>query len=280
MSFGSIFYYHTIKVLAKKLHIELAKNHPYPPKKLYQKYVISQKTIQERNCFFIQQQNNQAYTAVIYLHGGGYQTNFTIQHWKLIDYIMSCSKVDLICPDYPLLPKTFVDNYQYLEELYDSMIRVYPSIIIMGDSAGGGFALGFTQYLKSKLKTLPTKLILISPWLDVSMSNEEIKQIEQVEPWLNVKKVIPVGIKYAEGNTFDYRVSPIYGEFSGLPPISIITGTYDILYPDIKKLDQMSKKHNYHVHVSVYQKMIHVFPLLPFKEARQAKKEIISYICE
>jgi acetyl esterase/lipase len=280
MSIGSELNYHVIKLLAKRLHIELAKNMPIPPKKLYQKYVISQKSIMERNCFIVQQQKNVGFTAAIYLHGGGYQTNFTIQHWRLIDQLMTCSKIDMICPDYPLLPKTFVDAYQYLEELYDMMIRIYPSIILIGDSAGGGFALGFTQYLASKQKTLPTKLILISPWLDVSMSNEEILKIDRIEPMLELSKVLPAGKAYSMGNMFDYRVSPIYGEFRGLPPIHIITGTYDILYADIIKLEEIAKKNQYNINISVYPKMIHVFPILSFKEAKQARNEIISHLCE
>ncbi len=42
----------------------------------------------------------------------------------------------------------------------------------MGDSAGGGLSVAFCEYLAVNNYSQPEKLILISPWLDVSMSGD------------------------------------------------------------------------------------------------------------
>lgn len=280
MSLGALIHHHVIHLLAKKLHIDLAKNMPIPPKSFFKKYMVTSKTISGRNVHYLQQQLMKSHTAIIYLHGGGYLTNFTIQHWRLIDKLMKCAKVDVICPDYPLVPKTYVDSYQMLDTLYDELIRSYPSVILMGDSAGGGFACGFLQYLKINQKTLPSKSILISPWLDVSMSNPMILETSKLDPWLELEKIVPAGKQYAIGNTKHYMVSPIYGDFFGLTPIKIITGTYDILYPDIQLLEEQTKSNQYNITFSIYPKMLHVFPLLAIKEGRLAIQEMIETICE
>ena len=47
----------------------------------------------------------------------------------------------------------------------------YENIILMGDSAGGGFVLSFCQYLKQIKVKQPNNIIVFSPWVDLSMEN-------------------------------------------------------------------------------------------------------------
>lgn len=51
-------------------------------------------------------------------------------------------------------------------------------LILMGDSAGGGFVLALAQFMKQEEVPQPSQLILLSPWLDLSLSNPNIKEID------------------------------------------------------------------------------------------------------
>ena len=64
----------------------------------------------------------------------------------------------------------------------------------------------------------------------------------------------------------NYLVSPIYGNFEGLPRITISTGEFDIMKPDIVKLsmmlDDMKIDHDY----IEFKGQSHDFGVQPIKE--------------
>src|SRR5690606_3466899 len=111
-------------------------------------------------------------------------------------------------------------------------------IVFMGNSAGGGLALGFAQKLRNENRTQPqpSQLILISPWLDITLSNPDIRMVDKKDKLLSIKGLRMAAKAYAssvDGN--DFRVSPIYGDFSGLGKISLFIGTNDLFVADARK---------------------------------------------
>lgn len=64
-------------------------------------------------------------------------------------------------------------------------------------------------------------------------------------------------------------VSPLYGDSSDLPPITVFTGTHDILNPDAVRFD-----HGWPVTTYTYQIMDHIFALLPIPEGQDALHRI------
>lgn len=59
----------------------------------------------------------------------------------------------------------------------------------MGDSAGGGLSLAVAEYFRMEGIRLPDELVLISPWVDTVMENEEIKAYEPKDPFLCVSSL-------------------------------------------------------------------------------------------
>src|SRR5699024_1055480 len=106
----------------------------------------------------------------------------------------------VIMPDYPLTPKYYYkDVYNMVEPLYKEIIAKVGSdnVILMGDSAGGGLALGLYEKLAEDAIELPIKTILISPWLDVRLENQDIQEIEKRDTILNKEALRVAGIAYA-----------------------------------------------------------------------------------
>lgn len=87
----------------------------------------------------------------------------------------------------------------------------------MGDSSGGGLAFGFAMMLRDEKISQPNQIILLSPWLDITMSNNDILEIDKKDKILGVKSLQMAGKLYAD--TLDlrnYRASPIFGDVSGI----------------------------------------------------------------
>lgn len=190
---------------------------------------------------------------VLFLHGGAFYSNITQGHWSLINKLIQHTGATFIVPDYPLAPENACEDIvQFVDEVYSRLIRDYEGqrIAFMGDSAGAGLALSLLLKIQTTEIPLPEKVILFSPWLDVSMSNPEIDELDKHDKILHVEALREAGRNYA-GNlsTTHFLVSPIYGDYVYEGEISIFTGTHDILLADARilkeKLSAQKIKANY-----------------------------------
>lgn len=216
---------------------------------------------------------------IIYLHGGAYVHGFSIPHWNFIRKLIKRSGAAVIAPDYLGVPNgTYKEAYKLLIPLYIKCAASRRKLIVMGDSAGGGLALGLVEMIKKKNVRLPDELILISPWLDVSLENKEIKQFDKIDPWLAIEPSRERGKHWAgDLDIHDPKISPIYGKYQDLSHITVFTGTNEIMYPDIVGFFNGLDKDNDNQLV-IGENMNHIYVLYPIPEAKPAVDLIISKI--
>jgi len=150
----------------------------------------------------------------------------------------------------------------------------------MGESAGGGLALGFTMLLRDENRPQPNQLIIMAPWLDVTMSNPEILEIDKKDKILGIKGLQLAGKSYAgENELSNYKVSPINGDLTNLTKISLFVGTHDLFLADSKKLRDHAHSLGVTMKYYEYPKMFHVWILVnKLKEAKEAVKQIVNLI--
>lgn len=200
---------------------------------------------------------------ILYLHGGSYVAEATQNHWDFLEKIAEDTGYMIIMPDYPLTPKyNYKDVYNMLEPLYKEIISKIGNdkLILMGDSAGGGIALGLYEKMANQFIEKPINTILISPWLDVKLENPNIEPIEQKDNILNKELLRLAGISYAGEDGMDsYLVNPINGDLSKLENIKIFIGTDDILNADCKLLKEKADKVNGDVEIKEYQEAKHIW---------------------
>ena len=236
------------------------------PRQIMEECEINTYTYMERNVFTVTQKNveeSDNQKCIIYFHGGSYVAEATQNHWDFLENIVKDTGYTVIMPDYPLTPKYhYQDVYNMVEPLYKEIVENVGSenVILMGDSAGGGLALGLYEKMAEEAVALPVKTILISPWLDVRLENKNIQEIEKRDTILNKEALRLAGISYAGNDGINsYLVNPIDGDVSTLQNIKIFIGTDDILNPDCQLLKEKADAVNGNVEIKEYENAKHIW---------------------
>ena len=234
------------------------------PKKISQECYITSNEFIGRKIFTLTPKiKNEKEKYILYFHGGSYIAETSEEHWNFLENLVKDTGYTVILPDYPLAPKyTYEDVFTMIKPLYKEIIeRISPEdLIMMGDSAGGGMALALEENLSEENEKLPSKLILISPWLDTRMENSKIDEVQKNDKELNKEALKLAGIAYKGKNGKDtYLVNPIDGPLDKLKNVTIYTGTYDILNPDVEILVQKAKEKNVNIDVKEYEECGHIW---------------------
>ncbi len=217
---------------------------------------------------------------ILYIYGGTFVLQPSVFHWRFMDKLAYETLHEVVLPIYPKAPEyTYRETHQAIEQAYRRLLKETDAdnIVIMGDASGGNMALSFVQKLMEQDELpLPRQLYLISPWLDLSLSNPDItEQVQKKDPIQNVfslKSVAKVWVDDLERK--NPRVSPMYGPVRGLPPVYMFGGTSEIFYPDMRKLADYFEAEQQPIHFYEYKDMVTAFPLYPIVESRKVLKQI------
>lgn len=219
---------------------------------------------------------------IFYIHGYNFWSNPSRLHFKFCKKLADTLGAKLILPVYPKAPAHHVaDVHTMLIDRYQYMINnkeIDPqNIIFAGDAAGGGIALSLLQRIKYQALPMPKQAILLSPWLDITNTNPEMEELQKSDPLLKIETLAFQGKEYAGDVNLDSpAVSPIYGDLKGLPPISVFSGTHDILSADAVKLENIAEDGKLDINVYLFVNQVHFFMGLPIPEAR----EVLEIIAE
>jgi acetyl esterase/lipase len=243
---------------------------------------VKKEVIDGMDYYILNSDNRENRNKIMYFHGGAYLDQPIWPHWKFLNKIASNSKTEIWVPIYPKIPFHNADYaYKSLIELYKIFIESVKDgeIIFMGDSSGGGLVLGMAQQLKDRQVKQPAELIMISPWLDVSMTSPYIKEFEEKDAMLRSKGLRVCGEFWAgDKDAKDPTVSPLYGEIKGLGRMTVFIGTYDILYPDSYNLFKKAESQQITVDFNEKEYMGHVYPLWPIYEAKEVIQKIENIV--
>ena len=202
---------------------------------------------------------------VFYFTGGSYIDQPRTVQWVFLNALAEDLDCTIVVPIYPKLPDTNAEScIAALTDAYTEYMRgmVHGEIIFMGDSAGGGLALSLAMHLRDEGLEGPDKLILICPWVDVSLTNSDMYDYEKRDPALDSEQLRQLGDLWAdELGPKDPVPSPLYGDLSRLGRITILTGSAELLYPDILLLDEKLTEQGIDHDLLSMKGMFHVWPL-------------------
>ena len=227
--------------------------------------------------FTLEPEKGQARGCLIYVHGGGWVNEIKVQHWRLAARIAVEAGMRVAVPIYPLVPfGTAAQVVPAVADLVRTSTTRFGRTYLAGDSAGGQVALSAALLLRDAQHTVP-RTLLISPALDLSLSNPEIDLLQPHDPWLG-RDGTRVMIEHWRGTLAlsDPRVSPLAADLTGLGPLTVFSGTRDILAPDIRLLVAKARAAGVDVDFHEQPGLVHVYPLTPTPEGRGAQDILIA----
>jgi monoterpene epsilon-lactone hydrolase len=153
--------------------------------------------------------------------------------------------------------------------------------VLAGDSAGGGLALAVALTVRDHGGRQPSHLLLISPWVDLTISTPETHEVTKTDPWLFLGKMQAYAEWWA-GSPEDLgrpEVSPALGDLAGLPPALMFFGTRDSLWPGGRLLARRAEEAGWPLTFVEEPDLLHVYPVLPFlPEAARAWRRTREFL--
>ena len=222
---------------------------------------------------------------VLYLHGGGYCLGSIKTHHTYLTYFSFITKTSVLSIDYRLAPEhPFPAALEDSLKAYEYLMRHKrhnDRIIIAGESAGGGLCMATLMAIRDRGWPLPDAAICLSPWLDLTQSGESVTYNRTKDKLLDLNQVNDAAALYSR----DYRVdhpllSPLKGQFTGLPPLFIQTSRNELFLSDALALKTAAEHSGVNVTMQIWDNVPHAWtyfaPVLP--EARSALRHIQRFI--
>ena len=216
---------------------------------------------------------------VVYLHGGGWVNEIVSQHWRLAAQIAVEAFTVVTVPIYPLIPfGTAEDVMNRVVAIAEANRAAHGQVVLAGDSAGAQIALSAAMALRDNGVTLPAT-VLISPAVDLTFTNPRIPEVQPSDPWLAVPGGQVLGELWSGSRELtDPVVSPLFGSFEGLGPLTVYSGTHDILNPDARLLVAKAEAAGVTVDYTEQAGQLHDYPLLPTAVGASTRRDIASGI--
>jgi acetyl esterase/lipase len=204
---------------------------------------------------------------VIHFHGGGYCLGSAREARSWAAHLSAQTGCRVVLPEYRLAPE-----HPYPAALEDAraVLRALSaetkpgSVVVSGDSAGGGLALALALWMRDEGLELPAGCILLSPWLDLGRDRRAVPDLVRRDVMLNPDWIDACARAYADPAAWaGHLVSPLRAAHFGLPPLLIQAGTEELLAPDAELLAASASAAGVDVTYTRWPRMWHDFALQP-----------------
>lgn len=223
---------------------------------------------------------------ILYLHGGAYTLGSINVHRELVARLVRATRMRGFGIDYRLAPEHLypaalndaVTAYRWLLSQGGDPAR----IVIAGDSAGGGLALAALVALRDGGDPLPAAAVFISPWADLAGTGGSMRSKARADSILDPADLLARAKSYAGAEPLDSPlVSPLYADFSDLPPLLFQVGTDEILLDDAVRCAERARQAGVDVSLQVWDGLWHVFQMFSFlPETKEAVAKIAAFVSQ
>jgi monoterpene epsilon-lactone hydrolase len=222
---------------------------------------------------------------VVYFHGGGYRLGSALAWRSYGSHLANVCRARVLLVDYRLAPE---DPYP---AALDDAVAAYrwvlasgaspAQVVVAGDSAGGGLAAALLLAIKDRGLPLPAGGILLSPWADLTNTAASYRTKATSDTLFSKASATEASALYlGDHDPRDPLVSPVFGDWSGMPPLLIQVGDTEVLIDDAASLASAAGDSGVEVSHRVYADMPHVwqvsYPAYP--ETVEAVEEMAAFI--
>jgi monoterpene epsilon-lactone hydrolase len=223
--------------------------------------------------------------AILFVHGGAFVQGGGSTYVGFASWIADATGADVYLPDYRLAPE-----HPYPAPV-DDLFAAYSAVLelghdpartaIVGDSAGGALAIDTALAVPEMDVASPAGVVLISPWLDLSLSGASIAANARRDPMIKRAMLEDGGRAHAGGlRRSDPRISPLFAELGTLPPILIQVGSEEILLDDAIRFADRAWAAGVEVELQRFDGMWHDFQGLAgrIRVAREALDDVAAFL--
>jgi acetyl esterase/lipase len=204
---------------------------------------------------------------LMFLHGGGYCSGSIVSHRRMVTEAGRAGSVGTLAvgfrlaPEHPF-PAAYDDALTAWRWLCKQGIAAN-HIAVGGDSAGGGLSLALAMRLRDAGEALPGCLWLSSPWTDLTMSGATLTSKDAIDPLIHKPYLEELASAYVPAGMArtDPRISPLFADLHGLPPMLIQVGSAETLLDDSVRLAGAAGASNIPVTLEIWPDMIHAWAL-------------------
>jgi len=221
---------------------------------------------------------------LLYLHGGGYFGCSAETH-RAITSTFALQGFRVYAPDYRLAPENkFPAAIDDAVAVYRALLRAgraAQSIVVSGESAGGGLVLSLMLALRASAIPLPASAAIFSPWTDLAATGDSVRTNARRCAMFSGTDIAP-SARYYLGDT-DPRnplASPLYADLSGLPPLLIHVGADEVLRDDSTRLAERAHAAGVSVELKIWPVVPHAWQIAPhlIPEGRQSLREAAAFL--
>ena len=200
----------------------------------------------------------------LYFHGGGYAIGSPVSHRHLVAAIATASRTRAFALDYRRAPEhpfpaAVDDALSGYRGLLDAGVAP-GSIVLGGDSAGGGLTVATLIAIRDAGLALPAAGVCISPWTDLANEADTYRTHADRDPLVFQEDIDRWGGAYLAGA--DPRAplaSPLHADLASLPPLLIQVGSEEVLLDDSRRLAERCEAAGVEASLEVWDDMIHVW---------------------
>ena len=202
---------------------------------------------------------------LLYLHGGGYIACSPETHRPLVASLVRRIRGRAFVPRYRLAPEhpfpaaleDAMAAYRYLLDVE----QIAPTqIVIAGDSAGGGLALALALAIRDAQWPNPAGLAAFSPWTDLAATGRSLEENTE-RCAMFAGETIRRAARFYVGDADPTLplISPLYGDFHGLPPMLLHASEDEVLRDDAIRVAAAARSAGVHVELQLWPHVPHVW---------------------
>ena len=222
---------------------------------------------------------------LLFLHGGAFVLGSSEFYRHVTWRFARAARAALLTVDYRLAPEhRFPAALEDAANAYRWMLAEgidARRIALIGDSAGGNLVFALLLKARDEALPLPGAAVGLSPWLDLALESPSFKINAEADPLLNTAEFPRLVRYYLDGaDPHVPYASPVYGDFSGLPPTLIQVGSDEILRDDAVRAAEKIRASGGEVELEIWPRMPHVWHLFAtiLPEARAAIEHIGDFL--
>jgi acetyl esterase/lipase len=201
---------------------------------------------------------------ILYFHGGAYGLGSAALSAGLASELARRAGARAVSVDFALAPeRPYPAAVQDAVAAYQALLNdgiPANDIVLAGESSGGGLALAATLTIIATGLPRPAAIYVASPWADLTTTGASMTTKADVDPSVTADGLRRRAHDYADGyDLANGRISPVFADLTGFPPVLIQVGGNEVLLDDATRLATRAAADGVPVTLEVTPGVPHVF---------------------